>query len=111
MTTPDFDVSLSAGEREELETRARSRSGRADAGRRARVILLLASGVSYAEIARATGSSSATIALWKKRFLKDRLAGLEGRHRGSRPRVLTPKLEARILNWTRKKPPSSSACT
>lgn len=67
-------------------------------------MLLLADGVSYSEITRMTGCSSATIALWRKRFAEDGLPGLEGRHRGSRARVLTPKLEARILSWTRKKP-------
>lgn len=108
MRTPASSVSLTVEEREELEARTRSRSGRADAAKRARVILLLADGVPYEEITRVSGCSSATVALWKKRFLDDRLAGLEGRHRGSQPRVLTPKLEARILNWTRKKPPSGA---
>ena len=105
MSTPASSVSFAAEEREELEARTRSRSGRADAAQRARLILLLAEGASYSEITAKTGCSSATIALWKKRFLRDRLDGLKGRHKGSRPRVLTPKLEARILNWTRKKPP------
>jgi len=105
MRTDASEVLLTEAERAELEACARSRKGRADAARRARIILLLADGTSYAETARATGASSATIALWKKRFLEDRLRGLRGRHQGSRPRVLTPKLEARILNWTRKKPP------
>ena len=29
---------------------------------------------------------------------------IAGRHRGSKPRVLTPQVEARILSWTRKPP-------
>jgi transposase len=66
---------------------------------------MLADGASYAKVAKATGCSSATIALWKQRFVADGLSGMAGRHRGSKPRVLTPKLEARILSWTRKKPP------
>lgn len=102
---PASGVSLAAQEREELEAHTRSRSGRADAARRARIILMLADGESYTEISRVTGASSATIALWKKRFLEHRLAGLLGRHKGSQPRVLTPRLEARILSWTRKPPP------
>jgi transposase len=105
MKTPASGVSLTAEQREELETRSRSRSGRADSARRARIILMLADGASYAKVAEATGCSSATIALWKQRFVADGVPGLAGRHRGSKPRVLTPKLEARILNWTRKKPP------
>ena len=85
--------------------RERSRRGRADASRRARVILLLAAGDSYAKVTAKTGCSSRTIALWKQRFEADGVAGLTARHRGSKPTVLTPALQARILAWTRRAPP------
>ena len=101
-TTP---VILTAGQRRALETIVRSGRGRADAARRARVILLLAEGRNYATIATMTGCSSRTIALWKQRFATDGLAGLAARHRGSKPTVLTPALEARIMTWTRRPPP------
>src|SRR5258705_11660562 len=52
-----------------------------------------------------TGCSSRTIALWKQRFATDGLAGLAAHHRGSKPTVLTPALEARIMTWTRRPPP------
>src|SRR5262249_60887951 len=52
-----------------------------------------------------TGCSSRTIALWKRRFEADGLAGLAARHRGSKRTVLTPALQARILAWTRRAPP------
>src|SRR3979490_2507265 len=96
---------LTAEQRTGLESRVRSGRGRADAARRARVILLLAEGCSYAAIATRTGCRSRTIALWKQRFAKDGLAGLAARHRGSKPTVLTPALEARIMTWTRRPPP------
>ena len=96
---------LTAEQRLDLDTRVRSGRGRADAARRARVLLLLADGCSYATIATMTGCSSRTIALWKQRFAKDGLAGLAARHRGSKPTVLTPALEARIMTWTRRPPP------
>src|SRR5215510_14855012 len=96
---------LTTEQRTDLETRARSRRGRADAARRARVILLLADGDSYASIAAKTGCSSRTIALWKRRFETDGIDGLAARHRGSKPTVLTPALQARILAWTRRTPP------
>ena len=92
-------------ERTELESRERSRRGRADAARRARVVLLLSAGDSYASITAKTGCSSRTIALWKQRFESDGIAGLTARHRGSKPTVLTPELQARILAWTRRAPP------
>ncbi len=99
---------LTADERATLETYARARAGRADLAQRARAMLLLADGTSYAEITATVGWSSATIAKWKRRFEADRLGGLWGRHKGSKPRLRTPQMEARILNWTRKAPPSGA---
>src|SRR3979409_185629 len=102
---PSTSLVLTTDQRAALETRGRSGRGRAAAARRARVILLLAEGCSYAAIATMTGCSSRTIALWKQRFATDGLAGLAARHRGSKPAALTPALEARIMNWTRRAPP------
>ena len=67
---------LTDAERAELVARARHGRGSADVGRRARVILLLAGGKTYAEIQDASGVSRRTIALWKKRFEEERLKGL-----------------------------------
>lgn len=69
-------LSLTPTERAELVARARHGRGSADVGRRARVVLLLAGGRTYAEIQAATGISRRTIALWKKRFEEERLDGL-----------------------------------
>lgn len=101
-------ITLTAAERSELEARARSRAGRADDARVARVLLLLADGVTYANSAARVDCSEPFISKWKKRFLEDRLAGLYSRHEGRSATVLTPKMEARILNWTRKKPTDGS---
>ncbi len=101
-------IQLSATERAELEGRVRSRAGRADDARIARVLLLLADGVTYAEIAHRVECTAPFISKWKKRFLAARLAGLYARHEGRSATVLTPKMEARILNWTRKKPTDGS---
>ena len=76
---PSTSLVLTIDQRSDLEARVRSGRGRADAARRARVILLLAEGRSYAAIATMTGCSSRTIALWKQRFAKDGLAGLDQR--------------------------------
>jgi transposase len=102
---PSTGLVLTSGQCTELETRERSRRGRADAARRARVILQLAAGDTYASITAKTGCSSRTIALWRHRFEADGLAGLSARHLGSKPTVLTPALQARILAWTRRSPP------
>jgi len=102
---PSTRLVLTPAQRTELHTRERSRRGRADAARRARVLLLLSDGDTYASITVKTGCSSRTIALWKRRFEADGLAGLAARHRGSKPTVLTPALQARVLAWTRRAPP------
>ena len=89
-------IGLTEGERRELRQRAASRSGRADDGRRARLILLLAAGHSWAQIRDKLSCNDAFIARWSKRFGRERLAGLFRRHAGQGARKLTPRLEARI---------------
>ena len=102
-------IGLTEGERRELSQRAASRSGRADDGRRARLILLLEAGHSWAQIRDKLGCNDAFIARWSKRFGEERLAGLFSRHAGQGPRKLTPRLEARILDWTLKRKPADGS--
>ena len=101
-------IRLTDRERQELQRRTRSRRGRADAARIARVLLLLEQGASYMQIQEQVGCSAPFISKWKKRFLKERLAGLYSRHKGRVPKVLTPKMEAKILAWTQKEPTDGS---
>ena len=105
---PSTDIVLTTEERTELERLARSRRDRMDHVTRAQGILMLADGATYADVHRRLGWSSRTTATWKTRFLAERLSGLRGRHRGSKPTTLTPRLEARILTRTREAPPDGS---
>src|SRR5215472_10636024 len=75
-------IGLTEGERRELCQRAASRSGRADAGRRARLILLLEAGHTWAQIRDKLSCNDAFIGRWSKRFGRERLAGLFSRHAG-----------------------------
>lgn len=97
-------LTLTDADRAALESLGRSHRARADEARRARIILLLADGYSYTAICERVDCTPPTIALWKARYQRDGLGGLRGRHRGSKARVLTPQVEARILSWTRKPP-------
>jgi transposase len=99
---------LSTDEREELVRWAQSRTLPAGDVFRARLILALADGLSYREIERKLNTSSPTIARWRKRFEKDRIEGLNPRHKGSRPRVVTPAVQARIVRRTLQPPPDGS---
>lgn len=101
-------VVLTPPERRELESRARSRTLRAEDVRRARLILRLARGDSYSEICDELSCNRHYVSCWKKRFLEERIAGLYSRHRGRPVEKRTPQLEARILAWTRRKPTDGS---
>jgi len=101
-------MTLTAMERKELERRVSSRKGRADEARRARCLLLLTAGTSWARIRARVGCHDSYIARWSARFAAERLAGLYSRHRGQPATVLTPKLEARILDLTRRGPQDGS---
>ncbi len=97
-------ITLTPRERMELHRQARSRRGRADAARRARVILLLAEGATWATVCHTVGCSRGFIATWRQRFADERVAGLYSRHRGQAPQHDTPQAEARILQATRRAP-------
>src|SRR5262249_21940531 len=76
--------------------------------RRARLVLMVSDGESYETIQETLACSSAYVARWSARFVQDGLAGLYSRHRGRKPQTLTPRMEATILEWTRRKPADGS---
>ena len=101
-------LTLTSDERTELQRRVRGLKIRAEDARRARVILMLANGESYSAIEAAIPCYRDYINRWRRRFLAERLEGLQARYRGQPPTVLTPAMEARILAKTREAPPDGS---
>lgn len=101
-------VVLSAQQREELEAIGGSQSLPAGFVLRAKILLLLADGWSYACIADKLDTSPRTVGKWKQRFLAEGLAGLETERPGQPPAKLTPQLRAKILNRTRRRPSDGS---
>jgi transposase len=100
---------LSQAEHEELQQMSVSRSLPAGDVFRARLILMLAAGRTYAEVQQRLNTTAPTISLWKKRFAEYRIAGLmEERHPGQKPSVITPQLQAKVLAATRRKPKDGS---
>ena len=93
----------------ELQQQAASRSVRADAARHARLILLLADGLTWAEIRAKLDCSDSYISRWSKRFASDRLAGLFARHAGRERYKVTDRLEARVLARTTKHKPADGS--
>src|SRR3979490_1053580 len=98
-------LTLTSDERTELQRRVRGLKIRAEDARRARVILMLANGEPYSAMQTAIPGSRDYINRWRRRFLRDRLEGLQARYRGQPPTVLTAAMEARILEKTRQGPP------
>ena len=101
-------LTLTTDERAELERRVRSLKIRAEDARRARVILMLANGESYSTIEATVPCYRDYINRWRRRFLGDRLEGLQPRYRGQPPTVLTSAMEARVLEKTRTPPVDGS---
>src|SRR4051794_39850581 len=99
-------VTVTDEERVELEQMTQSRTLPAGDVFRARLILMLAEGVPYRTIQERLDTTAPTIARWKERFLQQRVDGLiEIRHPGQKPSVITPALQAKVLEATRSKQP------
>lgn len=109
MIAMDEAIKLSKAERGELTELSRRRSARSADARRARLILLLDAGHTWASIREKLDCPDSFISRWSKRFAAERLAGLFSRHAGQQPRVLTASLEARILDWTVKRKPTDGS--
>ncbi|MFG2638670.1 transposase [Streptomyces sp. NPDC048362] len=84
-------LNLTDAERAELERWVRRRKGAQDMGLRGRLILACEAvdeggfPVSTAVVAAQVGVTRETVGKWRRRFLKDRLAGLEDEPRPGRP--------------------------
>ena len=99
---------LSDEQRDELTRWAQSRSLAAGDVFRARLILALADGKSWNCIEAELSTTRPTIARWKRRFERDGIAGLDPQHKGSKPKTVTPALQARVIRKTSEAPADGS---
>jgi transposase len=106
MFTTTMALKLTANERDVLQGMLRATTISAGLARRARVILALAKGDSYAAIAAAYGVTDAYISRWKKRVVAGGLPALADLPRSGRPDRLDARVEARILAKTQERPPA-----
>lgn len=102
-------IKLTKAERVELTKRATSRTGRAEDARRARLILLLDQGHTWAQIRGKLACNDGFINCWSRRFDEERLSGLYSRHAGQPAGKLNEKLEAKILAFTAGKKPADGS--
>jgi transposase len=80
-------LTITDDERVELERRVRAHTTPQRMLRRCRLVLLAAEGVPNRRIAPEVGINENQVAVWRRRFEAERLAGLEDRARSGRPRV------------------------
>ncbi len=105
-------IILAPPERCELKRRARSRTIRQEDARRAQLILLLASGATWASIQERLDCTPAFINKRSERFREGRVPALTSRKAPGNPAtVLSPEMEAKILAVTRTPPPDGSTRT
>src|SRR5215210_5899375 len=86
---------LSAGERAALQTYLRKHNVAAGVAQRIRIVLALADGSTYREIAEALGTTAPTISLWRQRYEQGGIVGLATVRPGQPPSKLTAALRAR----------------
>lgn len=84
-------VSLTNGERSELESLQRRTTARAGVTRRARMVLLRAEGHSISDVSRRVGVAPAVVRKWIKRHRKKGIHGLGDKPRPGRPPVFSPR--------------------
>src|SRR5215470_10999548 len=101
-------LALTDNQRSELTEISQSRSLPAGYVFRAKLILMLAEGLSFTTIKQRLQTTAPTIIRWKERFLAQGTDGLDTFHPGQKPTVLTPALRAKILAKIRKKPNDGS---
>ena len=98
-------LSLTPEQRQHLTRFAQSRSLPSGDVFKARLILALANGNSYATIQSNLQTGAPTISRWKQRFKEE---GLEERHKGSKIRTATPAVQGKVLKKIQKAPPDGS---
>ena len=86
-----FVISLNRDERRNLETLARKYTSSYRDVNRAKIVLYAAEGFRNDEIAARLDTPRQIVSKWRKRFFKQRLAGLEEQPRGGRPTGFPPQ--------------------
>lgn len=99
-------IQLSEEDRAMLERWSRGRRIPVRQALRARIVLLAATGIENGEIAIRLGTSRPTVGLWRRRFAKSGISGIErDAPRGGRPPKKRAELVAEILRKTTQELP------
>ncbi|MCU0635777.1 MAG: IS630 family transposase [Gemmatimonadaceae bacterium] len=102
-----MSLALPAATRAELTALLRQTTLAQAIAQRARIVLALAEGHTYAAVAAEFGVTDRYIARWKRRFVEGGILALADAPRAGRGHGLSAALEAKIVDTTRhKKPPA-----
>ena len=85
-----FVIKLTKDERKALEESARSYTSPYIDVVRAKIVLYAAEGLSNKEIGERLDTPRQIVSKWRKRFFRERLAGLDDLPRGGRPSAFPP---------------------
>ena len=97
MARPKLELSLSPGQKQELQRLVKAPSTPQKRVRRARIVLLAAQGLESSRIAQELRTSPTTVGLWRQRFIDLGLAGLEESPRPGRPSTIDPAKARRAI--------------
>src|SRR6202789_3532590 len=103
MGRPKAKLILSEAEEAQLSSFARSRSMPAALSLRARIVLACATGQSNSAVARRFTCNHTTAGKWRRRFLKDRIAGWYDELRPGKPRSIHDQRIAMMIKRTLEK--------
>jgi putative transposase len=108
MGRPKPPLLLGPEESEQLRSVAASRTLPHGLVRRARIILLSASGMSNQAIAARLHLHPVTVSYWRRRFLQQGLQGLHGELRPGRPRSISDERVAALIRKTLRAGPADA---
>ena len=92
-------------ERSVLERRVRAHTSTQRTVKRARIVLMASEGAANRQIAARVGMSEEYVGVWRRRFERERFAGLEDRPRPGRPRVYGHDARLKIIETVTAKTP------
>ena len=98
-------ITLSAAERQELESLARRRKTAQGLARRARIVLAAADGLDNKAIVERVGADANTVGKWRRRFAERGLAGLYDEPRPGAPRQIGDEEVAGVIARTLEETP------
>ncbi|WP_439334366.1 IS630 family transposase, partial [Xanthomonas oryzae] len=99
---------VSADDRVQLESMARSQSLPAALSRRAQMILRMADGEPQTTIAHRYGVSRPTVTLWRTRYRERGIAGLHNELKPGRPRTTSDEKVAELVNTVLTRKPNGN---